>query len=148
MKSMMAHFSSARLHSLPTIEGPCAAPPAGDADPASSTLCYWSYRAVRAGFAQMDRVHTWSQPRFLCRVCSWKHIYSHIIWDFVFEVTRNHMVLLWGHLWNMMLLSLCLSKLVKSVSFTFRSSVISSLVPSTVAVDTNITQERPLFSSL
>lgn len=32
--------------------------------------------------------------------------------------------------------------------FTFRSSVISSLVPSIVAMDTNNTRERPLFSSL
>lgn len=31
---------------------------------------------------------------------------------------------------------------------TFRSSVISALVPSTVSMDTNNTQERPLFSSL
>lgn len=39
-------------------------------------------------------------------------------------------------------------KCLHRVCQTCRSSVISSLVPSIVAMDTNMTQDRPLFSSL
>lgn len=40
ISSMVTHVSltSARLHPLSAVQGPCEAPPAGDAGPASSQL--------------------------------------------------------------------------------------------------------------
>lgn len=65
-----AHASvSLRLHPLPAVQGPREAPPVGDADSASSHFRHRGYRAVREGASQMDRVHSWSQPRLLRRVC-------------------------------------------------------------------------------
>lgn len=41
------HFSSsARLHPLPAVKGPCEAPPAGDAGPASPQLRHRGHSTV------------------------------------------------------------------------------------------------------